>query len=588
VGKSPPQSRTRRGEAWTSSSTEWRKAWSATPSREVPVPHQLAVRPPLQRILRPARREEFVRIVLQQKRIQRTRRPMPLGPRLSLTGRFRLCTVLLAAFVVVPSLLWGCKRSSRKPEVRLVMVNVFCTVRKDMLSPYAPEVDYTPNLQRFADQGVVFERHVTETGQSGVAFASILTGEHAMRHQVYSHPTRLPDELQTLPEAFAAAGYETFFWERQSMGSIALNYGQGVDPDRAFGNRILTANDRRFREVLTRLQENPDYKAFILSFYSLTHTPYAKASLQSFCSEHPVDCRGINVAVSSMFEKNLRELTYNFPEATEKYDLVGDKLDALVKANELLYKSRIYYTDQVFGGLVDAIDRAGLADESIIVFTADHGETLYRETSLFKWSHSFDLAPEVMNVPWIMRGPGVERGRYTRVSSSADVFPTVAALVGLPIEPGQATLGRDLLSKSAADPKRETVVYSHTGLWPPVSPTERWWLKQPHLLRYHPRYDPDLVWVAARSNDLVVKYRADGKGGFIYEVFDVAEDPYEERNLLDRNEPAQRELIERLDRYRKQLIAAHVDPRKKGPDPNAEGPSEEFLLEQLRALGYID
>ena len=123
------------------------------------------------------------------------------------------------------------------------MLNVFCTLGKDFLEPYEGSVEYTPNLQRFAEQGVVFERHVTETGQSGVAFASILSGEHAMRHQVYSHPTRLTDAIQTLPEAFADAGYDTFYWERQSMASVGLNYGQGVPEAHAFHRRMLQEKD---------------------------------------------------------------------------------------------------------------------------------------------------------------------------------------------------------------------------------------------------------------------------------------------------------------------------------------------------------
>ncbi len=435
---------------------------------------------------------------------------------------------------------------SKPPQPRLVMLNVFCTLGKDMLEPYDASVEYTPNLKRFAEQGVVFERHVTEAGQSGVAFASILSGDHAMRHLVYSHPTRLTDAIQTLPEAFAEAGYDTFFWESQSMASVGLNYGQGVSSEQAFQHRQLQANDPEFRAVLKRLAEDPTYKAFIVSFYSLTHTPYSRASLDGFCEEHPGQCEGIDPDKAAPFYKDARRLAYNFPSAVRKYDLKGERLQELVDAVELIYKSRVSYTDAAFGGLVQAIDQQGLTEESLIAFTADHGETLYRENSLFKWSHSFDLAPDVINVPFIVRGPGIEPGRYAGVSSSADIFPTLAALAQVPIEEGQATFGSNLLARSLTSCTRppQKIVFSHTGLWPPVG--SRWWMKQPHLLKFHPRYDPDSVWVSARANDLVVKYRYDGAGKFVYEAFDLAADPKETRNIFDPEDARQHELVATL------------------------------------------
>jgi len=476
----------------------------------------------------------------------------------------------------------GCKPG--RPQPRLVMLNVFCTLGKDMLQPYDESVEYTPNLQRFAEQGVVFDRHMTETGQSGVAFASIMSGEHAMRHLVYSHPTRLADEVQTLPEAFAEAGYDTFFWEAQSMASLKLNYGQGVPPTQAFHRRQLRADDPQFQAILQRLEDDPNYKAFILSFYSLTHNLYSRATVGRFCAEHTSHCEGIDPGTAAPLYRDGRRMTYNFPSAVEKYDLKDERLQELVDAVEMIYKSRVYYTDAVFGRLVKAVDDHGLGQQSLIAFTTDHGETLYREDSLFKWSHSFDLAHEVMNVPLILRGPGIAPGRYTGVSSSADVFPTLAGLSRVPIQKGQATFGSDLAKTLDDKQPSKRVVFSHTGLWPPVK--KRWWMGQSHFLKFHPSYDPSAIWASARADDLIVKYRYDGAGHFVYEAFDLATDPKETRNIFDPENPSQKELVEQLDRYRKTLIESHVDPRKK--PPKGSQPDEDTLMKQLRALGYID
>ena len=477
--------------------------------------------------------------------------------------------------------------SKRQPQPRLVMLNVFCTLNKDFLEPYDGSVEYTPNLKRFAKEGAVFERHVTEAGQSGVAFASILSGDHAMRHRVYHHPTRLTDAIQTLPEAFAEAGYDTFFWEKQGMGGVWLNYGQGVPEHQAFAGRILQENDTEFQAVLKRLADDPTYKAFIVSFYSLTHSVYSRDSLDGFCEKYPGQCEGIDPKKADPFYKEHHRLSYDFPSAVEKYDLRGERLRELADAIELIYKSRVSYTDAVFGGLVRAIDEEGLANESLIAFTADHGETLYREDSLFKWSHAHNLAPDVMNVPFIVRGRGIQPGRYAGVSSSADVFPTLAALAQVPIEKGQATFGSNLLAANSAGCARppQKIVFSHTGRWP-LKFGRRLVKSLPHLLKFRPLDGRDHLWVSARANDLLVKYRYDGAGKYIYEAFNLAADPKETRNIFDAEDAEQRRLVEQLRRYRQMILAdAHAPPEMA---PEGSQPDEATLKEQLRALGYID
>lgn len=63
---------------------------------------------------------------------------------------------------------------------------------------------------RFRKRPRYFEKHRTEAGFSGTAFASIYSGSHAMRHSAFTHPTRLPLSLYDLTEAFADNGYEVY------------------------------------------------------------------------------------------------------------------------------------------------------------------------------------------------------------------------------------------------------------------------------------------------------------------------------------------------------------------------------------------
>ena len=122
---------------------------------------------------------------------------------------------------------------------RLVVLYATCTLNKDFLSPYEPAIPYTPNLSRFASEGIVLQRHVTEDGQSGIAFASLYAGVQADRHGVYFHPRELPASLELVTEAFANGGYETFYWSGQPMAAAELGYAQGVPPANVFTHGVM-------------------------------------------------------------------------------------------------------------------------------------------------------------------------------------------------------------------------------------------------------------------------------------------------------------------------------------------------------------
>ena len=83
----------------------------------------------------------------------------------------------LSLFVLV----LGCGGATPPPDVRLVLLYAPCTVNASYLGPYDRGLSYTPHLTRFAERSLVFERHQTESGQSGIAYASLFAGVHRPR-----------------------------------------------------------------------------------------------------------------------------------------------------------------------------------------------------------------------------------------------------------------------------------------------------------------------------------------------------------------------------------------------------------------------
>lgn len=119
-------------------------------------------------------------------------------------------------------LLTACGPTEAEPvPPRLVVLYAPCSLNRDFLEPYGALAGSTPNLASFASEGAVFERHQTEAGQSGSAYASLFAGTQAYLHGVLHHPTILSGDLTLVTEVFAGAGYQTWFWSGQPMGGAS-------------------------------------------------------------------------------------------------------------------------------------------------------------------------------------------------------------------------------------------------------------------------------------------------------------------------------------------------------------------------------
>ena len=225
--------------------------------------------------------------------------PVTRPPPLPVPGIAAAAALLLAA----------CGSEPRE-RPRLVVLFAPCTVGKHSLSPYHQELRFTPNLDAFARESLVFERHLTEAEQSGPAYAALFTGTHAHRHGAYDHPVKLSDDLYLLAEAFADGGYETWFWSGHPMASARLNYGQGVASERTVVTQVsqrgvvsaqeahaLTGNAEEFDRLLGRLATDPELEVFVQLNFTLSHGPYSYYStaeeLSEFCRQHPERTGGL-------------------------------------------------------------------------------------------------------------------------------------------------------------------------------------------------------------------------------------------------------------------------------------------------------
>ncbi len=485
---------------------------------------------------------------------------------------------------------------SRLPTVpRLVVLYAPCTVNRSFLQPYNPAVTYTPHLEAFARHGLVFTKHQTEEALSGIAYASLLSGNQAIHHGIFTHPERLDDSEYLISEAFRDGGYDVFLWADHDMASPELNYAQGVASQNIFwdtrrwrardtqSGRFLRGDDPDFRQVLSSLRDDPDAKALLVTMFTVTHQPYRARHIEEFCHAYPDECAGLSYedirASIALFRPHAISWQYDFDATLAKLDVPADQMAQMIRVMQLLYKSNVYFLDALFGRVVDAIAEYGLLDQSLIVFTADHGERMYRANERFHWAHGYGLNPQGIMTPLIVRAPGIPTGRYDGVTRSIDVFPTVAGLAGIDM-PGHQVAGADLSAAARREaPPPELVAFSHTGLPPKGDPKSG----IPGLSARFPRGDPSEMWVGARRGDLEYKLTSENGRDFHLRVYDWEVDPSEKTDLHDPSDATQAAMVRQLGEYKAALVDAFERRRaaSAGHLPNAR---EE---EQLRALGYI-
>jgi tetratricopeptide (TPR) repeat protein len=211
------------------------------------------------------------------------------------------------------------------------------------------------------------------------------------------------------------------------------------------------------------------------------------------------------------------------------------------------YLGEIAYTDQVVGRLTAWLRERGLMERTVIVLTADHGESLgdHGENA-----HAYFIYGATTHVPLIVRTPWGRHGRSAAQVSSVDIMPTVLDLVGLPPQPGidGRSLARAVLDPAA---KLGHVAYSES---------------------YFPRYH--FGWQHLRS-------LRDGRYAYIDapepELYDLAADPGESRNIFKAYSQRAEDLRVKLEA----LAKAREDsaPARQTMDPET--------LQRLAALGYV-
>ncbi len=337
------------------------------------------------------------------------------GMELSRDGLLRWVGLRLGAGVLLGGVC-GCSEPAPAPvragPAQHLLLVVVDTLRADHVGVLGAARDTTPQLDALAERGVVFSQAIAPSPWTRPSMGTLMTGRLPLALGLTDHNFRnpqtdgdvLPQSALTLAEVLGSADFAT-------SGVVAnINVEPVFGFDQGFADYVSVpaemASDPAWRERNDWLRDT-----------SSRVTTRARDWLADFAATNSVDDRAF--------------LYVHYLDPHDPYTPAA-KFDALFDADrssgnpwaedERLYDAEIRQIDAEVGRLLDGLDDAGIADDTLVVIVSDHGEEFGDHGGT---RHGHSVYDELLRVPWIMAGPGVARERRRDQVGLIDVMPTV-------------------------------------------------------------------------------------------------------------------------------------------------------------------
>lgn len=316
----------------------------------------------------------------------------------------------------------------RKPNI----VFVFCDqLRASSVGYYGQEPVKTPNLDRFAAGAAVFTTAVSPLPVCTPYRAALLTGRTPMTTGVVLNDLALGVQETTLAEACKAAGYDTAYIGKWHLDGPDRKAPVPPGPRRQGFDHWQAANfEHNYSRSTYQEGDNntpriwPGYDAEAQTTAAIRYFSERRRSERPFCMvlswgppHHPY--REVPQKYLDLYARETIPARLNCPVPPHD-DLQG-------------YYAQITFLDEQLGRLLASLDDLGLANDTLVVFTSDHGD-MHGSHGVYKKQWPWD---ESILVPFVLRYPGkVPAGsRYDFPISAIDIMPTLLGLAGVAIPP---------------------------------------------------------------------------------------------------------------------------------------------------------
>ena len=417
----------------------------------------------------------------------------------------------------------------RKMKVILLVID---TLRADHLGCYGYYRETSPNLDRLAKEGALFERAYPSDVPTQPSFTSMFTGQRGIHTGIVSHSETesLAENVPCLTEILdehgvTTAAVSTLYMMRRWF---ARGFKYYMNPVAGIRRRLQQVDAEEINGMtLPWIEEHWDKDFFIFVHYWDPHGlylppgPYRRLFYQG--DESDPENRSLDVLRSQPV----------WPFTKRHLDAIGRGITD-IEYMIAQYDGEIRYVDDNVGRLLQQLEDSGILDETAIIFTSDHGESLGEHHFYFDHHEVYETTA---HVPLAIRYPqeiAVDKRIDQVVQSTICLAPTILNLFG--IKAPAAMTGKNLIRIANGEEKGYNEVYVNQGLWT---------AKRAIVTR---------KWKLIRTFDRAFWETPDN------ELYDMENDPSESANLAEEKSDVIDDLELKMHRWVRASLGKRIDP----------------------------
>lgn len=400
----------------------------------------------------------------------------------------------LAAAKALPNLASAARDKARRPNLVYVFAD---QLRADALGFAGNPKAITPHFDRFASQSLNFSNAVSVMPVCAAYRASLLTGKYPSSHGVVINEVCMNPNHRSIAHVLGEAGYRTAYigkWhlldlynrpalrgpERLGFNDFWAAYNFNHE---SFHEYYYTdAPDGRIQRVSLEGQHGPTEITSVAAKF-IEDAARGDAPFAMFLSWNPPHDPWSRANVPAANYEQFRNATFGLPENfkdtpdpyMDRYpDLAfrdrrwrKDFLDGGLDECLRCYHAMINKLDEQFARILECLDRLKLTENTIVVFSSDHGEMFTSQGRMFKLT----FYDEAARIPFLVRYPGkVKPGTSDVCINTPDIMPTLLGLMGLHSQIPREVEGQDLSFALSGGPGAEPEAafmqgLGHTHLW---------------------------------------------------------------------------------------------------------------------------
>ncbi len=310
--------------------------------------------------------------------------------------------------------------TKKKPNILLLGID---SLRADHMSLYGYQRLTTPHIDKFAQGGAVFLKHFSPSIPTTPGYASMMTGMDCFGTDVVAlrHEGPMADHVSTLAEVLGQHGYGTtcigFSGNPSSRGFHCYIDYEGWLPDESGrAPKADNLNDVAIPELKRMAAQDEPF--FLFLRHMDPHSPYLppRPFERIFYDGNETDAKNHSLDPMYAFKPFADYLSSWIPEGCKDSNYVDAQ-----------YDGAIAYMDACIQNIFATVDSLGIADQTLIIVTADHGETLFEHECYYDHHGMYE---NTLTVPLIIRFPEkVPAGfRHTGYTQIKDIMPTILDL----------------------------------------------------------------------------------------------------------------------------------------------------------------